>query len=83
MVAISGTPGVGKSSISRKLAEKLSLIHIDLSQAVIENKLYTEYDEYRKSFIIDEDRVREFIKRKYMELGPYILDSHYAEIAPR
>jgi len=82
ILAISGTPGVGKSSISKRLSEVLGVPWIDLSQAVIENKLYVEFDDLRASYIIDEARVREYLERMYREHGPYILASHYAEIVP-
>ncbi len=83
ILAISGTPGVGKSSVGKKLSEVLGVPMIELSQVVIEKKLYTEFDEERQSYVIDEDRVRNFVAEYYRLHGPYVLVSHYAEIAPR
>ena len=82
ILAISGTPGVGKTAISRRISEVLGVPWIDLSQAVIENRLYVEFDDFRASYIIDETRVREYLERMYREYGPYVLASHYAEIVP-
>lgn len=83
VLGISGTPGVGKSSVSRKLSEILNIPHIELSQLVIEKGLYTEFDEERLSYVIDEDAVRRYLRKLYEDMGPFILDSHYAEIAPK
>ncbi len=83
VIAISGTPGVGKSTISRRISERLGIPWIDLSDAVIRNRLYVEFDDVRASYIIDEDRVRAYLEKLYREQGPFVLDSHYAEIAPR
>ncbi len=83
IIGISGTPGVGKSSIATELSKLLGLPRIDLSKEVIERGLYVEYDEHRRSYVIDEDAVRRYLARLYDEIGPYILDSHYAELAPK
>ncbi len=83
IIGISGTPGVGKSSIARALARRLGVPHVDLSKEVIERKLYMDFDSERGSYIIDEDAVRKFLRSTYEEVGPYVLESHYAEIAPK
>ncbi len=83
VLGVSGTPGVGKSSVSRKLSEMLGIPHVDLSKVVVEQGLYVEYDEERQSYVIDEDAVRKYLRRLYETLGPFVLDSHYAEVAPR
>lgn len=83
IVCISGTPGVGKTALAKRLAEILGVEHIELSRHVIEKGLYQSFDEERQSYVIDEDAVRDYIRRLYSSIGPFVLDSHYAELTPR
>ncbi len=82
VIGVSGTPGVGKSYVARRVAERLNVLYIDLSSKVIEEELYQEYDVSRDSYVADPDKVNMFIDKLCRErLGEYIVvDSHYAEI---
>ncbi len=80
VIIVTGTPGTGKTSVSRLLAEKLGCIHLDVSRYVIENRMYVSYDEERQSYVIDEDRVREAIKKLVETSKCIIIDIHYPEL---
>lgn len=67
IVVVSGTPGVGKTTVARKLAEIFKFEYLHVSQFAIERKLYVDYDPDRNSYIIDEDRLKE-------ELNEYVKD---------
>ncbi|EHP88575.1 Adenylate kinase [Methanotorris formicicus Mc-S-70] len=75
-IAITGTPGVGKTTISKKLAEKLGFRHIDITEVVKEYKLYSEKDEEMDSYVIDFDKLREFL----YGLDNVILDGHVSHL---
>ncbi|MEM0378066.1 MAG: adenylate kinase family protein [Thermosphaera sp.] len=80
-IIIAGVPGTGKSTIASKLAEALKTISIDLSRFAIENNLILSYDEFRRTFIIDEDRVSMKVREVVEGSSNYIvLDTHYPEI---
>jgi len=85
VIAISGTPGSGKTSVSKALSSILGTVSIDLSELVVKEKLYVDYDEDRGSYIIDEELVRRRI-RELAEIcgdrgkGYLIVEGHYAEI---
>ncbi|RLG78125.1 MAG: adenine methyltransferase [Thermoprotei archaeon] len=82
IIGISGTPSTGKSTVARLLAEKLKALYINLSDLVVRKKLYVEYDEARQSYVIDESRVRDYLAN--ISRGDLVIvDSHYAEIAPK
>ncbi len=83
LILIAGTPGVGKSRVASKLSELLGTPHIDLSQYVLEKGLYTEYDEQRQSYVIDEDRVRSHIYELASKYHELIITTHYPEVIPR
>ncbi|MEZ0290857.1 MAG: adenylate kinase family protein [Sulfolobales archaeon] len=82
VIGVSGTPGVGKSYVARRLAELLGGVYIDLSQKVVEERLYQSYDSDRESYIADPEKVSEYIRRVCNEnRGRHVVvDSHYAEI---
>lgn len=82
VIVVTGTPGVGKTHISQRLAKVLNALHIDLSSFVIERGLYIEYDEEAESYVIDEERVVEELRKVIEERELVIVDSHYGEIVP-
>ena len=80
-IVISGTPGVGKSSVAKELARILGAKYLNLSDFVIKEKLYLGYDDKVNSYIIDEELVRRRINEYIESLrGLVIIDSHYGEI---
>jgi len=83
IIVISGTPGTGKTLVAKKLAEKLKACYINLSDMVINEKLYVEYDEVRKSYVIDEEKVKTRLREIAKSCDILIVDGHYGELAPR
>jgi len=57
-VFVTGTPGVGKTVLAKKLADELGLRFVDLGRVVKLRKLYSGYDRLRRSYVTDENRVR-------------------------
>ena len=55
IIAITGTPGTGKTSIS-KILVKNDFEVIDLNRIALENKFLISKDEERDSWIVDTDR---------------------------
>jgi len=81
-IVIAGTPGVGKSTVSEKLADRINAVHVDLSRLAVEKKLYQYYDEERDSYVIDEDRLIDELKRVVEMYERVVIDTHYPEIIP-
>lgn len=84
VIAITGSPGVGKSTIARIVSRVLNTDTIDLSELVLSKRLYSEYDEERESYVIDEALVkkelREIISRCGEDRRYLVVEGHYAEI---
>ncbi len=59
LIIITGTPGVGKSTLSKALARRLRVQFVDLGALVKAERLHLGFDRFRKSLIIDEKRVRQ------------------------
>ncbi|MCX8208146.1 MAG: adenylate kinase family protein [Sulfolobales archaeon] len=80
VIAISGTPGTGKSSVGLAIARLLGVDIVELSDLVLEKELYVDYDNKRMSFIIDELRVKEYVRKLALEKGRLVVVGHYSEI---
>ena len=87
IVAISGTPGTGKTEVARVLVEKLneergveSWRLIDLNKMAEQKKLYSGYDKKRDCRIVDIDALSQEIGR----IGDQdiVVESHYAHEMP-
>ena len=63
-VTITGTPGTGKTTVSKIVADKLNLPLFELSEVIKKNRLYTSYDEKRDSFVVDVEALREFFEER-------------------
>ena len=79
VILVTGTPGVGKTSISRLLASKLDAVYISLAELVERERLISGVDKARGTLIADTDRVSKRVQEiiKSSE-GDVIVDSHYA-----
>ncbi len=79
IICITGTPGTGKTTISKELAKELGLKHVELNKIVEKIGLTVGFDKKRNSWIVDEqkitEKVKEMIKKSRTGL---IIDSHLA-----
>ncbi|EZA57763.1 Adenylate kinase isoenzyme [Ooceraea biroi] len=76
-----GTPGTGKSLMSRMLAEKTGLQWLDVSELAIKNGCLDDYDEVYQCSILDEDKLLDGME-DLMCQGGKIVDYHGAEFFP-
>ena len=63
-IGITGTPGVGKSTVARLVAERLELPLYELSQLIRERELYSAYDKERDAFEVEPEKLRKFFEGK-------------------
>ncbi len=80
VICITGTPGVGKTSVSEKLAALLGGRVIDVRSLVVEEKLFLGYDKYRDTYIVNEnalkDKLRDIIGKNKQKGTTCIVDTH-------
>lgn len=78
-IIITGTPGVGKSSIAKLVSEKSGLNWIDVSKFAIENQVVKEFDETYNCPVIEEKALLKLLKSRIKE-GNNILDFYSSDI---
>jgi len=78
-ILVTGTPCVGKTSVSRLLARRLHARHIDLARLVEREKLTSGIDRARGTLIADVTRLTKHVQqiRRDWE-GDVVIDGHYA-----
>ncbi len=57
VITVSGTPGTGKTYLSKRLAKKLNFHYIDTNKLISKYRLSEGYDKKRKSKIIDVNKL--------------------------
>ncbi len=79
VILIVGTPGVGKTTVSKLLASKIDATYINLAELVKREKLILGVDKARDTLIADMDKVSNRIK-EILESSErdVVIDGHYA-----
>jgi adenylate kinase len=80
VILVTGTPCVGKTSVARLLASKLTALYVNLTDLAIHENLTIGKDEERGSTIVDEERMEKRIGEivKKTDKENIIVDGHYA-----
>lgn len=76
-IAITGTPGTGKTTVAKLLAKKLGFEYIDLNDVIKGNKFISAIDKKRRSQIIDIKSIKKYIKDINSDC---VIDSHISHI---
>ena len=76
IIAVSGSAGVGKTTIAKAIAKKYKLKYFDLNAQIRKNKLYDGYDKKLRSYIVDIKKIRKFMSHLLKEEDNLVVDSH-------
>ena len=78
VIMITGTPGVGKTTISQALASQLEGKHINISTLVQQEQMIKGQDRERDTLIVDSVRLSQRLQQIISnQTQPIILDTHY------
>lgn len=77
-IGLTGTPGTGKTSVSRLLGKKRDWKVIYLNALIKERHLYAEIDEKRDAVIADIDLIQRYLEETTDKKDIIILESHLA-----
>jgi len=78
-IVITGSPGVGKTFISRRLAKLYGLKYVSINDLVLEYELYSGIDEERESYIVDIDRARAFLIESF-DWDGLVMEGHVVHL---
>ncbi|KAH9386936.1 adenylate kinase [Nematocida major] len=78
-VLVTGTPGVGKTTLCRHLKEVLGCKHLEISSIIEKKKLFTRKCPVYDTLEYDSCAVEEYLRKKMKEKGSYIVDTHDPE----
>jgi len=79
VIVITGTPGVGKTEVSKVLAEKLNAEYLNLTEVAKKGNFIIEFDRERDTFVVDSKKLRSFIVDFISSHKSWVVvDSHYA-----
>lgn len=84
-IALTGTPGTGKTTVSEIVAEQLSMDVIHLNDAIREADLFTERDVERDSLVADIDAVESWLAEREAtggddSEGDTLVESHLSHL---
>lgn len=86
VIAISGTPGTGKSTLAKLLAKKLNFYRLDLHHCY--KDISVSYERKKKCYTVELNKFKALVEKKIKELnedGKYrglIIDTHISHLLP-
>ncbi|CAF0731536.1 unnamed protein product [Brachionus calyciflorus] len=80
-ILICGTPGTGKTTLSKEVAQETCLNYISIGDLAKENNFYCNYDSELQSYELDEDKVIDEID-DIMKEGGNLIDYHGCDFFP-
>lgn len=86
VILVTGTPCVGKTSVSQALSAKLDALYVNLTDLANRRNLIMDKDKTRKTLIIDEDKMKKELAKiiKESDNKDVVVDGHYAvNVVPR
>lgn len=78
-IALTGTPGIGKTSVSAVLRQKGFKV-VDINNVAVENNFFVGVDKERDSKIADVDKIDDYIKKHYSKEDMVFFDSHLSHL---
>ncbi|KAL8873425.1 MAG: hypothetical protein Q9174_001100 [Haloplaca sp. 1 TL-2023] len=81
-IIITGTPGVGKTSLCEVLVEATGFQHLSINHVAKERDCHDGWDEATRSWIVDEDKLLDAIENE-AEQGGYLIDWHVCDVFPK
>ncbi|KAG6095421.1 hypothetical protein E4U30_002475 [Claviceps sp. LM220 group G6] len=81
-IIVTGTPGVGKTTHCEILSQRTGLRHVSVNQVVKDKECHEGWSEEFQSWIVDEDKLLDFIEED-VKAGGCIIDWHACDLFPR
>ena len=78
LIAITGTPGTGKTSVCKSKALGLEYVVVDMNRVIENQGFYTGIDRKRGCLIADLDKLEEYVRQKEQKL--LVIEGHLAHL---
>ncbi len=78
VIVITGTPGVGKTTVSKSLAERLGALYISLTDVIKKENLVLRVDEKRNTLIVDLRKLSKRVMEIIDNSVEIVVEGHYA-----
>jgi adenylate kinase len=87
ILIISGTPGTGKTTVSKNLLNFCNAKVISLNELAITEKLIINYDTERETSVINEKKLVRYVIKliesyRKLDIELIIIESHFSDIVP-
>jgi adenylate kinase len=83
-IVVTGTPGAGKTTVSKSLARQLHADYRSLTKLVIEKRLHAAVDHQRRTRVVDLDKTRAWLRESLRDSETVtIIDTHVPDVVPR
>ena len=82
LLAITGTPATGKTTIGSLLAKRLKWTFVSLNDLAAHDNLYCGYDTKRDVKVVDIEKITEKIRDIKKHQKNIVIESHYAHEIP-
>ena len=76
IIAVSGSPGTGKTDISKYLAKSLNYIYLDVNEVIRKNNLRGKYLKKFDSYEVDVNKLNKILIKIIKKNNDLIIDSH-------
>jgi len=87
VIIVTGTPGTGKSTLAKNLAQASGYLYINGNTFIRDNDLAESYDSKRKCYIVDEKKLAHsfisFLTDNGKKYPGFIFDSHLSQFIPK
>jgi adenylate kinase len=84
VILVTGTPGVGKTTVSQKLASRLDARYMGVTDLVKKEWLITGVDEVRQTLVADTEKTSKRVKEILGFEGNIIVEGHYVvDVVPK
>jgi adenylate kinase len=83
VIAISGTPGTGKTAVGSVLAQQLSAEFVELGQVVKEQQFHCGEDVTRDTLIADLGKLQDYLVNRFLKTTKqFVVVGHFADLVP-
>lgn len=87
IIILSGTPGCGKTSVSKRISEKINAKIISLNELTVSENLTLKYDKKRETYVVDFNKLVPYVE-KLIELYKkentefLLIEGHFSDVIP-